>query len=142
MPASLVVGFGEACRIATEQWQKDARRMSELTFHLRKGIQNACSDVRFFGHLQKRLPGNLNLGFPGVTADEAINIVSDRIAVSTGSACASGTAEASKVLLALGLKPEIAATGIRVSLGRFSCEPEIETALEAFSTIASTLKSK
>lgn len=138
VPTSLVVGFGEACLIALEQWQTDARRMTELTLHLREGIQNVCPNVRFFGHLQQRLPGNLNLGFPGVRADEVIDMVSDRIAVSTGSACASGTAETSKVLLALGLEPEIAATGIRISLGRFTCEPEIETALEAFSAIAST----
>ena len=137
VPAVLAVGFGEACRIAAEQWEEDACRMSELTLRLTEGLQNAYSNVCFFGHLQQRLPGSLSVGFPGVPAGEVLNMVSDRIAVSTGSACSSGTAEASRVLLALGLAPDVAATGIRISLGRFTDKQEIEAALGAFSDIAS-----
>lgn len=136
VPTALAVGFGEACRIALEQREEDACRMSELTLRLTEGLQNSCPSVRFFGHLEQRLPGSLSVGFPGVPAGEVLNVVSDRIAVSTGSACASGTAEASRVLLALGLAPDVAATGIRVSLGRFTSKRDIETALSAFSDIA------
>lgn len=135
VPASLVAGFGEACRIAKEQWMEDARRMSELSLMLRSGLYESCSSVRFFGHPEKRLPGSLCLGFPGIPANDVLAIVSDRIAVSTGSACASGTAEPSKVLTALGLGPEAASTGIRVSLGRFTIERDVETALSAFSQV-------
>ena len=142
IPVPLAAGFGEACRIALEQWEKDARRMSELTLRLKTGLQDTCSNVRFFGHLQQRLPGNLSIGFPGVPANDIIAKVSDRIAISTGSACASGTAEASKVLLALNLEPNIAATGVRLSLGRFTREDEIDTALAAFSNIASIANGK
>ena len=136
VPASQVAGFGEACRIAKEQWMEDARRMSELTLMLRSGLYKSCSSVRFFGHPEKRLPGSLCLGFPGIPANDVLAIVSDRIAVSTGSACASGMAEPSKVLTALGLGPEAASTGIRVSLGRFTIERDVETALSAFSQVA------
>ena len=136
IPAPLAVGFGEACRVASEQWEEDAGRMSQLAERLRHGIQTVCPNVQIFGHLERRLPGSLSLGFPGVTADEVIDLVSDRIAISTGSACSSGTAEPSRVLLSLGLSPDIAATGVRVSLGRFTCESEIDTAIGAFSDIA------
>ena len=136
VPAPLAVGFGMACRVASEQWEEDAGRMSELTLRLTEGIQRSCPSVRFFGHLQRRLPGSLSVGFPGVTADEVIDTVSDRIAISTGSACSSGTAEPSRVLLALGLAPDIAATGVRVSLGRFTCAEEIDIAIGAFADVA------
>ena len=137
VPAWLTVGFGEACRIAAVQWEEDARRMSELALGLRVGLREMCPDVRFFGHLRRRLPGSLSLGFPGIPASDVLAGVSDRIAVSTGSACASATAEASRVLLALGVGPDVAATGVRISLGRFTKDHETETALAAFSDIAS-----
>lgn len=136
VPAPLTVGFGEACRLASEEVEEDVGRMSQLAERLRYGIQNVCPNVRIFGDLRRRLPGSFSLGFPGVTADEVIDTVSDRIAISTGSACSSGTAEPSRVLLSLGLSPEIAATGVRVSLGRFTCDEEIDTAISAFSKVA------
>ena len=125
-----------ACQVATDQWEEETIRISQLTRRLKEGIQRTCPDIRFFGHLQRRLPGNLSIGFPGVPADEVIDIVSDRIAISTGSACSSATSEPSKVLLALGLDPEVATTGLRISLGRFTSDEEIDIAIAAFADIA------
>ena len=142
IPAPLVVGFGEACRIALEQREEDACKMSALTLRLQEGLQDSCANVRFFGHLQQRLPGSLSVGFPGISSSEVLATVSDRIAVSTGSACSSGTAAASRVLLALNLEPDIAATAVRISLGRFTDEQDIETALKAFSEVASISNGK
>lgn len=82
------------------------------------------------------------MGFPGISSSEVLATVSDRIAVSTGSACSSGTAAASRVLLALNLEPDIAATAVRISLGRFTDEQDIETALKAFSEVASISNGK
>ena len=76
------------------------------------------------------------MGFPGLLADQVIDMVSDRIAISTGSACSSGTAEPSRVLLAIGLDPEIAATGVRISLGRFTKDEDVDIAIGALSGIA------
>ena len=136
VPVALAAGFGIACQVATDQREEETFRISQLTRRLKEGIQRALPDVRFFGHLQQRLVGNLSIGIPGVPADEAIDIVSDRIAISTGSACSSGTSEPSKVLLALGIEPEIAGTGLRISLGRFTSDEEIDIAIAAFSRIA------
>jgi cysteine desulfurase len=135
VPAPLAVGFGMAVQLALGQWQEDAGRMSRLALRLKEGVQRSCPSVKLFGHPNQRLAGSLSMGFPGISADQVIDTVSDRIAISTGSACASGTAEPSKVLLALGLDAETAATGVRVSLGRFTDEEEIDIAIGALSDV-------
>lgn len=136
VPAPLAVGFGAACRLASEQWHEDAVRMSSLAGRLLESVRHDCPDVRFFGHLEIRLPGSLSMGFPGIPADQVIDMVSDRIAISTGSACSSGTAEPSRVLLALGLEPDLAATGVRISLGRFTKDEDVDIAIGALSGVA------
>ena len=140
VPTPLAVGFGEACQIASEQWREDAARMSRLTSCLEAGLRDVCPDIRFFGNLEHRIPGSLSIGFPGASAHEVLGMVSHRIAVSTGSACASSRAEASGTLLALGLDPDTAATALRVSLGRFTVEDDIDTALDAFRDVAAALR--
>ena len=112
--------------------------MYDHTKRLEAGLRKACPALRVFGHREQRIAGNLNVGFPGFDADNIVHAVASKIAVSTGSACASATAEPSRVLLALGLGPEIATTGIRISLGRFTTDQHIEAAIAAFSEVAST----
>ena len=129
IPTPLVVGFGEACSLADRQEKPDRIRMNKLTQILETGLRKVCQDLFIFGHIEKRIAGNLNIGFPGIEADNLVHVVANQIAISTGSACASAKAEPSRVLLALGLKPEIAATGIRISLGRFTTDQDIETAV-------------
>ena len=136
VPAPLAVGFGTACQLASKLWQEDALQMSSLALRLVTSVQQECPDVRIFGHRERRLPGSLSMGFPGLLADQVIDMVSDRVAISTGSACSSGTAEPSRVLLALGLDPEIAATGVRISLGRFTRDEDVDIAIGALSGVA------
>lgn len=135
VPTPLVVGFGAACRIAAQQLRSDVARVSDLTTRLLTCLRRACPGVQLFGPVRERIPGSLNVGFPGVSAEEVIAGVSDRIAISTGSACSSATAAPSRVLLALGLDPEAAATGIRISLGRFTTEDDVRKACEAFDVL-------
>ena len=136
VPVPLVVGFGMACKIVSEEWEQDAKCMSGRTERLRASIQRVCPSARLFGDHRRRLPGSLSIGFPEMPADEVIDMVSDRIAISTGSACSSGMAEPSRVLLALGVEPEVAATGVRVSLGRFTNDDEIDFAISVLSDVA------
>ena len=138
VPTPLVVGFGEACRLASRQGSLDRQRMYDHTKRLEAGLRKAWPDLRVFGHREQRIAGNLNVGFPGFVAENIIHSVASEIAVSTGSACASATAAPSRVLLALGLDPEIAATGIRISLGRFTTDQHVDAAIAAFSEVAST----
>ena len=142
VPAPLVVGIGMACAIAMENQNNDTARMIRLTKKLWQGILNERGDAMLFGHPTLRIPGNLNFGFPGVTADEVIDLVSDRIAISTGSACSSGSNEPSRILIALGMGSELAVTGVRVSLGRFTSNEEIDIAIDSFARVGSIIDRK
>ena len=136
LPPALIAGFGAACEVAAARRENDQAHMETLTRRLLTGLLEVHPSMRIFGHVEERLPGSLNIGFPGIPAEEVIRNIADRVAISSGSACASATSEPSKVLLALGLDPEVAATGIRISLGRFTTEQEIELAIDALSRFA------
>ena len=140
VPVPLAVGFGEACRIAAREWRSDATRIRGLTERLLTGLRDACPGLNLFGPCRERIPGSLNVGFPGLSAEEVIAGVSDRIAISTGSACSSATAEPSKVLLALKLGPEAAASGVRISLGRFTTEDDVREACRVLTALPAPME--
>lgn len=133
VPVPLAVGLGAACRIAAREWRSDAPRIGALGERLLTCLRSACPALRLFGPRRERVAGSLNVGFPGLSAEEVIACVADRIAVSTGSACSSATAEPSKVLLALGLAPDVAASGVRISLGRFTTDDDVREACRVLS---------
>ena len=137
LPTAPVVGLGVACELAQENLDEDRTRISALTSRLYDHLHEEHPSLRLFGHSEARVAGSLNIGFPGLPAEIAIRNLADEIAVSSGSACASATSEPSRVLLALGLDPDTAATGIRISLGRFTTEEDVETAIAALSKIRS-----
>ena len=128
LPTPLIVGLGAACEIAGGEWQADARRLCAMTDGLRSYLIGLFPNMRMFGHRCRRISGNLNIGFPGILAERLVAATSSRLAISTGAACSSGSAEPSRVLLALGLSREIAATGVRISLGRFTTEEQADIA--------------
>ena len=137
VPTALAVGFGVACELALEGQHEDAERMRSLTSRLFDGIREVHPSVRLFGHAEARLAGSLNIGFPDLRSHDVIASVAGEIAVSSGSACASATSEPSRVLNALGLSPDVAATGIRISLGRYTTEEDVDAAVAALSKIRS-----
>ena len=129
---ALIAGFGTACELVLDEQDQDRTRMADLTARLLGRLRESCPDMHLFGHPKCRIPGSLNVGFPGFPAEQVIRNIAGRVAVSSGSACASATSEPSQVLIALGFHPEVAATGIRISLGRFTTEADIEIAADAF----------
>lgn len=136
VPVMLVVGFGQACELALHDREADQRRMALLTNRLKICLEEVCARVIFFGSLDHRISGNLCFGFPGIPARELISAIQNRVAVSSGSACSSNTESPSRVLLALNYAPEVAITGVRVSLGRFTTDSDIGVAMDAFSAAA------
>ena len=136
LPPGLIAGFGTACEVAATRQQQDKAQIEVLTKQLYTALLDAHPTLRLFGHAEKRLPGSLSIGFPGHPAEEVIRNISDHVAVSSGSACASATSEPSRVLLSLGLDPEVAATGIRISLGRFTTAHDVDRAITALSKLA------
>ena len=126
----LVVGLGMASEVAQGEWEQDAHRLQGLTTDLRLALCSGYPDVQVFGSLARRVAGNLSVGFPGILAEQLVQAVSREIAISTGAACSTGSPKPSHVLSALGCSPEMAATGLRISLGRFTTEPEVVFAID------------
>ncbi|MDD8019647.1 MAG: aminotransferase class V-fold PLP-dependent enzyme [Acidobacteriota bacterium] len=125
-----IVGFGEAARILMNQGRKDRERIEKLAGRLKAGLENSIKEIRFNGHPEKRIQSTLNYAFPGLAAGAILLALAVReIYVSTGSACSEGSGDVSPVLLAIGLNPELAASALRLSLGRFNTEQDIDRAL-------------
>jgi cysteine desulfurase len=122
-----IVGFGTACMLCAEQMPEEAAQVRQLRDRLYARITGELQGVTVNGSWEHRLPGNLNLTLEGVDAAALLLALPD-LAFSTGSACASTTAEPSHVLLALGLSPERARSSLRFGLGRFTTREEIDYA--------------
>ena len=102
LPSPLIVGLGEACRLAQAEMAEEAQRLASLRDRLLDRLRAAIPDIVVNGSTEARIPGNLNLTFPVATAADLMARVPD-LCVSTGSACSSATIEPSYVLRALGL---------------------------------------
>jgi cysteine desulfurase len=136
-----IVGFGEAARILMERGKKDRERIEKLTDSLKKGIEEKIPKVRFNGHPEKRVRNTLNVAFPGLESEAILLALATKgISVSTGSACSSESEEVSAVLLSIGLRPEIARSCIRMSLGRFSTEEHVQAVLRELPDIIFKLR--
>jgi cysteine desulfurase len=122
-----IVGFGEACAVCSREMPEEAARLAAWRDRLLERLTAALDGVAVNGSLAHRLPGNLNLSFAGVDAETLLMALPD-IALSTGSACTSGTPEPSHVLRALGVSDELAHSSIRIGLGRTNTEEELDYA--------------
>jgi len=123
-----IVGFGEAARLAKAEMATENERVRALRDRLWKAIQD-MEEVYVNGDLQRRIPHNLNVSFNFVEGESLIMAVKD-IAVSSGSACTSASLEPSYVLRALGRNDELAHSSIRITLGRFTTEDEVDYAAQ------------
>jgi len=126
----LIVGFGEACRIAKIEMEEEGKRLRRLRDRLYQGIAGRLEGVGLNGSAEARIPGNLNLSFAWVEGDQLLRGLTD-VAVSTGSACSAATLEPSYVLRALGLNSELAHASLRIGLGRFTTEQEVDFAIDS-----------
>ena len=131
LPTPLVVGLGEACRLARLERQEEAARMAGLRDRLLAGLR---VPVRLNGSSTQRIPGNLNLMFP--TSALGLMRAIPELCVSTGSACSSAEIEPSYVLRALGLSDAEAARTLRLGLGRFTSAADVDFAADALSRAA------
>lgn len=124
-----IVGFGKACEVAGRVMIEEGVRLRALRERLKAGIVGRISQVHVNGHLERRLPGNLNVSFERVEGEALLLSMKD-VAVSSGSACTSTTMEPSYVLLALGVAEDLARASIRFGLGRWSSAEEVDYAVE------------
>ncbi|HET6827813.1 MAG TPA: IscS subfamily cysteine desulfurase [Ramlibacter sp.] len=127
LPTHQIVGMGEAFRIAKEQMQQDIAHARKMQKRLLDGLKDV-EQVFINGHLEKRVPHNLNMSFNFVEGESLIMGIKG-LAVSSGSACTSASLEPSYVLRALGRSDELAHSSLRMTIGRFTTGEEIDYAV-------------
>jgi cysteine desulfurase len=132
LPTPLIVGLGEACRLAGEEMAAEAERIAGLRHGMLERLRRDIPDIRVNGSVQDRIAGNLNLTFPRATAADLMAAVPD-LCVSTGSACSSAAVEPSYVLRAIGLSDQEASRTLRIGIGRFTSAADIDYAATALS---------
>lgn len=125
VPTPLVVGLGEACKIAKEEMEFDGQRIKRLSDKLVDGIVKSVPYVKRNGDSDNGYPGCINLSFSYVEGESLLMALKD-IALSSGSACTSASLEPSYVLRALGTEEDMAHSSIRFGIGRFTTEREID----------------
>jgi cysteine desulfurase len=129
LPTPLCVGLGEACAIAEREMGAEAERLKYLSDRMYKKITEQLPEVFLNGDREQRIPGNLNISFAYVEGEGLMMGIKD-LAVSSGSACTSASLEPSYVLRALGVEEELAHTSLRLGLGRFTTEQDVDYAVE------------
>jgi len=124
-----IVALGEACRLARVEMTREATRLTELRERLWHKLQAGLDGLFLNGSASLRLPGNLNVSFSGVVAPFKLSSLTV-LAVSSSSACSSGSSEPSPILAALGVSDELARASLRIGLGRQSTADEVDFAAD------------
>jgi cysteine desulfurase len=127
-----IVGMGQACVLCHQLWRTESDRLHRLRQRLYDGLTSHLDDVYLNGPLPaQRVPGNLNLSFAYVEGESLLLSLQNIVALSSGSACTSGSHEPSYVLQAIGVADSLAHASIRFGLGRDTTEAEIDTVIDA-----------
>jgi cysteine desulfurase len=136
-----IVGFGEASRLAAERMSADTEHLGRLRDRLWGRLASELPGVHLRGAREPRLPHSLNVGFDDVRSRDLI-LALDDVAVSPGAACASTSAEASHVLLALGLSEEEARSSLRIGLLRTATEADVDHIVARLTTLVPALRAE
>jgi cysteine desulfurase len=136
-----IIGLGKACEIARRDFAKRHEYLQGLRDRLQEGIFRKVPHVELNGHPTRRLPNTLNVSFLYVEGESLLlNMDLEGIAVSSGSACSSGSADASHVILAMGKSPLVAQSAIRLSLGWTNTGEDVDYVLEVVPPILERLR--
>ncbi|WVN88665.1 cysteine desulfurase IscS [Cryptococcus depauperatus CBS 7841] len=138
VPAPLVAGLGEACRIASQEMAADHVRVKQLSERLIDGITSKVEHVVRNGDVSG-YPGCVNLSFAYVEGESLLMALKD-IALSSGSACTSASLEPSYVLRALGAAEDMAHSSLRFGIGRFTTEEEIDLVVDRIVAVVARLR--
>jgi len=137
-----IVGLGKACEIVNRDMESQSKHITKLRDRLYKGIIDKLDHVKLNGHTINRIPNTLNLSFEFIEGESLLlNLDLEGIAVSSGSACTSGSLKPSHVLTAMDITPEIAQGSLRFSLGLGNTEEDVEYVLGVLPEIVNRLRS-
>ncbi len=134
-----IVGLGAVARIRREEMAAEAERLTALRERLWAGIRSAVPGARLNGHPAERLPGNLNVSFPGMPSERLFAAL-EGFALSAGSACLSDVREPSEALAALGLDYALASCTLRFGLGASTTAEEVDRLVGAIGEAARSLR--
>lgn len=136
-----IVGLGKACEIALDEMSAEEKRIRKLRDRLWQGIRDRIPELKLNGHPEERLANTLNVSVKYVEGESMLlQLDAKGIFASSGSACTSGSLEASHVLLAMGLPHDMAHGSLRFSCGRYNTEPDIDKVIEVFPGIVEKLR--
>jgi cysteine desulfurase len=135
-----IAGFGAAAAASARALAADSSRLTALRARLEAGLRAVTPEAIVFGAEAERVPNTTLFAVPGVKAETAVMALDlDGMAVSSGAACSSGKVQASHVLAAMGVSPDLARGGLRVSLGWTTTESDVDRFLEAWIKVATAL---
>ncbi len=137
-----IVGLGKACRLRSIEMEADEKAIGQKRDRLQQLLMEKISELAINGDPQHRLAGNLNISIPGIPNSAAIARVRDRIAISTGSACSSGVETPSHVLKAMHLSEAVVEGSLRIGLGKFTTDQEVEAAANILTQAIDAIKSQ
>ncbi len=133
-----IVGFGATAALARNLMPAESERLARLRLRLLDGLRHQISDLVVNGTLERRLPGNLNVSFPGVDGEALLVSLCEDVAISSGAACTA--AEPSHVLTALGRKTDLALASLRFGLGRWTTEEEVDEVVARVGEVVARLR--
>jgi cysteine desulfurase len=137
-----IVGLGACAAAAGAALPEESLRLASLRDRLLEGLRAGLeSGVRVNGSLERRLPHNLHVSFEGIEGEALLMALGD-LAVSTGSACSSGSQAPSHVLVAIGAVGPGAGASIRFGLGRWTTDAEIDFAIDRVTTVVRSLRQR
>lgn len=135
----LCVALGKACEISMQEMEFENARITKLRDYFWNKLKDALPEIYINGHETKRIPGNLNISFAYVEG-EGLMMGIKNLCLSSGSACTSASLEPSYVLYALGVEEEMAHTSLRIGIGRFTTEEELDVAANSIISSVNRLR--
>lgn len=136
-----IVGLGKAAEMAEKNLSEKQSRITELRDKLIAGIEEKINHVRLNGSREQRLPGNISFCLQYIEGESILmKLDLEGIAASSGSACTSGSLDPSHVLLAMGLSHEVAHGSLRLSLGKYNTEEDVDKVLEVLPKVVADLR--
>lgn len=136
-----IVGLGKAIELACQNIEEYNIKLTQLRNYFIKQIEEKFSDIKINGDRTNRLPGNVNISFKGIRGEELLLKLDEKgICASTGSACSMGSASPSHVLLAIGLKPELAYGSLRITMGEENSKEDVDFLIQQLEEIIPKLR--
>ncbi|MDD1474857.1 aminotransferase class V-fold PLP-dependent enzyme, partial [Dolichospermum sp. ST_sed4] len=138
LPTHQIVGMGEAIHIASQDILNENQRILKLREHLWQGIKN-LNNIQLNGSVTNRIAGNINISFGDIDGELLLAALKD-LAISSAAACTKATVEPSHVLKAIGVSNKLILNTIRISIGRFTTNTEIDFAIQHINNVVTRLR--